>query len=115
MADSRGTGEAEVSGEAASVVPHAVLASHRAVPGLAGSTRTLWLRLEPDAPDEAVAHFEAETPFLAETVPAIRNERRSRLSPAASGPRAMRWTRLREQAFETLDLREHGDAVEGAP
>ena len=115
MADSRGTGEAEVSGEAASVDPHAVLARHVAVPRLAGSTRTLWPRVEPEASDEAVAHFEAETPLLAETVPAIRHGRRSRLSPAASGPRAMRWTHLREQAFETLDLWERGDAVEGAP
>ncbi|MCR9094824.1 MAG: hypothetical protein NXI30_11455 [bacterium] len=70
MADSRGTGEAEDSGETASVDPGAVLASPVAVPGLAGIERTLWPRFEPDAPDRIV-HLRLGHAACAESAPVL--------------------------------------------
>ena len=80
-----------------------VLASGLRRPGLVGIKRTLWLRVEPSAPPEAVARFEQETPLLAGAVPAIRNWRWSRLPGAGSGPDAIRWTHLWEQEFEHVE------------
>ena len=72
-------------------------------PGLKGVKRTLWLRVEPDAPAEAVARFEAETPLLAEAIPAIRNWRWSRLRTSKAGGAASRWTHLWEQEFDGVE------------
>lgn len=80
-----------------------VLASGVRHPGLVGIKRTLWLRVEPLAPAEAVARFEQETPLLADAIPAIRNWRWSRLPARGSGPGAIRWTHLWEQEFEAVD------------
>ncbi len=75
--------------------------SHR--PGLVGVKRTLWLRVEPEAEADAVARFEAETPLLAQAVPAIRNWRWSRVPSSGTAATPMRWTHIWEQEFETVD------------
>ena len=72
-------------------------------PGLIGVKRTLWLRVLPEAERGAVARFEAETPLLAEAVPAIRNWRWSRVREIAPRPMAVRWTHLWEQEFDSVD------------
>ena len=70
-------------------------------PGLVGVKRTLWLRVLPEAARARVEHFEAETPLLAEAIPAIRNWRWSRVRAIAPRPMDLRWTHLWEQEFET--------------
>lgn len=80
-----------------------ILASDLRRPGLVGIKRSLWLRVEPSAPPEAVARFEQETPLLADAIPAIRNWRWSRLAARGEGPGAIRWTHLWEQEFEHVD------------
>lgn len=72
-------------------------------PNLVGVKRTLWLRVLPGTDPDALAQFEAETPLLAEAVPAIRNWRWSRVRTAVPNPMALRWTHLWEQEFETSD------------
>ena len=85
------------------------IASGMKVPGLVGVKRTLWLRVRPDAPEDLVARFEAETPVLAEAIPAIRNWRWSRIPSSISGAGegeggdGLRWTHLWEQEFETVE------------
>lgn len=73
------------------------------VPGLVGVKRTLWLRVMPGTPAREVARFEAETPLLAEAIPAIRNWRWSRVRTTDPNPMTLRWTHLWEQEFETED------------
>ena len=73
------------------------------VPGLVGVKRTLWLRVLPGTKTADLAQFEAETPLLAEAIPAIRNWRWSRVRTAKPNPMATRWTHLWEQEFETED------------
>jgi hypothetical protein len=72
-------------------------------PGLVGVKRTLWLRVLPEAEAGQVARFEAETPLLAEAVPAIRNWRWSRVRALSPRPMALRWTHLWEQEFDSVD------------
>ncbi len=94
-----------------------LIASGTNAPGLVGVKRTLWMRVNPAAPPDLVARFEAETPILADGIPAIRNWRWSRIpqrdfgeegegrtvgSNTESGA-ALRWTHLWEQEFETVD------------
>ena len=71
-------------------------------PGLVGVKRTLWLRVEPDAPTDARERFEAETPLLARAIPAIRNWRWSRVRTVSPRPMPLRWTHLWEQEFESV-------------
>ncbi|MAG31349.1 MAG: hypothetical protein CL908_10730 [Deltaproteobacteria bacterium] len=72
-------------------------------PGLTGVKRTLWLEVQPDAPEDLVREFEREMPCLANAVPAIRNWSWSRIRTAAPNPMTTRFTHLWEQEFETLD------------
>jgi len=78
------------------------LASETTKPGLVGVKRTLWLQILPDAPDDLVSRFEAETPLLAAAVPAIRNWVWSRIRTRSPNPGPTRFTHLWEQEFETL-------------
>lgn len=100
-----------------------LIASGTNVPGLVGVKRTLWMRVKPAAPPDLVERFEAETPILADAIPAIRNWRWSRIpkrgfggfgeedeegegraaGSKAEGGEALRWTHLWEQEFETVD------------
>jgi hypothetical protein len=95
---------AELSSQIARVelaIPE-LIAGHVGVPGLVGIKRTLWLRVLPGTEEAAVGRFEAETPLLAQAVPAIRNWQWSRVRTASPNPMETGWTHLWEQEFETL-------------
>ena len=80
-----------------------LLAAESHQPGLVGVKRTLWLCVEPEAEADAVARFEAETPLLAQAIPAIRNWRWSRIPQRGTAATPMRWSHVWEQEFEAVD------------
>ena len=83
-----------------------LIASGTNAPGLVGVKRTLWMRVNPAAPPDLVARFEAETPILADGIPAIRNWRWSRIPQrdfGEEGEGAHGRERYRERGSASLD------------